>query len=450
MGRISARTEQINKLLIACKCRLAPLRALSANGKGATPTVLRLMYISYIRSVIDYAAPYLASFPKTRIQKLEVLQNEALRIILNCPRTASVKLLQHELNIPSISTRITYLGVVATIRAYRGSFEGEPYIRDIRMSPQATMVSAWARTMSCNIQRLGLRPELFRTNDYKTSPVVPWDRVPPDIRIIKPFAKKSDVPDQLLQAHYLSEIYKLPHGDRIYTDGSVKEDGRAGAACVALGKTSSTIYRARLHDGASSTVAELLAILLALKHILLSSTNTVIISDSMSALQSLSSKTPEYSILANRAQRLLLKLQKKGTVVSFLWVPSHIGLLGNERADIEASRATEKENIDYNFGPSLTQLRQFIYRQMAGDSWESLQASKDTSLSTAHYLSIHSAVGRCYSSPTKSTLLLLCKVRLKLGYHYTWEFAGALDPHRVRCRVCGEPYKHTLSHYLTE
>ena len=40
--------------------------------------------------------------------------------------------------------------------------------------------------------------------------------------------------------------------------------------------------------------------------------------------------------------------------------------------------------------------------------------------------------------------------RLRLGYHYPWEFAGAVDENKKKCKVCYESNCHTLYHYVME
>lgn len=37
--------------------------------------------------------------------------------------------------------------------------------------------------------------------------------------------------------------------------------------------------------------------------------------------------------------------------------------------------------------------------------------------------------------------------RLRLGYHYPWEFAGAVDEDKKKCKVCYESNCHTLYDY---
>ncbi|MPC97709.1 hypothetical protein E2C01_093036 [Portunus trituberculatus] len=89
-----------------CLLRLAPLWLLANRGLGAGIPVLIMFYISVIWSLIDYAAPVLIHFNATQLRPLELVQNEAMRIILGCPWTARIEVIRAELHLPSIMCRV--------------------------------------------------------------------------------------------------------------------------------------------------------------------------------------------------------------------------------------------------------------------------------------------------------------------------------------------------------
>ena len=81
-------------------------------------------------------------------------------------------------------------------------------------------------------------------------------------------------------------------------------------------------------DSASIFSAEIKAIDLALDHIEQSrNSDFIIFSDSLSVLQSLHNRQTE--------NPLLLELNR----IVFCWLPSHVGIKGNEKADIAAKSA---------------------------------------------------------------------------------------------------------------
>ena len=69
--------------------------------------------------MIEYAASVLLSFDIKRFDELEKMQNEAMRIILNCPRNAMIETMRVELNIPSIKDRVGEVNLTMAIRYMR-------------------------------------------------------------------------------------------------------------------------------------------------------------------------------------------------------------------------------------------------------------------------------------------------------------------------------------------
>ncbi|GFY63671.1 peptidyl-alpha-hydroxyglycine alpha-amidating lyase 1 [Trichonephila inaurata madagascariensis] len=97
-----------------------------------------------------------------------------------------------------------------------------------------------------------------------------------------------------------------------------------------------------LHNSMSVSSAELTAILVVLQHILVSSyRHFCVYTDSMSALESLHSLTERGHPTVMEILLLLRKLERKDFDIIFSWVPGHVGILGNERADNAARSMTD-------------------------------------------------------------------------------------------------------------
>ena len=125
-----------------------------------------------------------------------------------------------------------------------------------------------------------------------------------------------------------------------YTDGSVK-DGRAAAGIVHDGVTTSI----RLNDGASILQAELVAILRALHTASEMEYRTAhIVTDSRSAMQALDTNNPgDNTALLLDIQHTAAQFQD---TPGLLWVPAHVGVPGNERADEAAKQGLTRDIID--------------------------------------------------------------------------------------------------------
>ncbi|XP_072948357.1 uncharacterized protein [Epargyreus clarus] len=125
---------------------------------------------------------------------------------------------------------------------------------------------------------------------------------------------------------------------RVYTDGS-KHDGLVGAAFVAYHPDGNIKTRKlKLHSCCSVFQAELLAILRALEYCAAKGVASVtILSDSKSALLEIQNRNSTNSFVVE-IHNLIHNIQLIGSI-EFVWVRSHIGLIGNEAADQAAKEA---------------------------------------------------------------------------------------------------------------
>ena len=122
-----------------------------------------------------------------------------------------------------------------------------------------------------------------------------------------------------------------------YTDGSKSEHKVAAAAFFT--KDPDNPKTTRLRDGSSVFNAELEGILLALKKFLTLSQpkNFIIYTDSLSAVEGLRNKTFKTKNVKHFYN--LLKKISPQTQLVIAWVPSHVGISGNEKADRLAKAA---------------------------------------------------------------------------------------------------------------
>ena len=152
--------------------------------------------------------------------------------------------------------------------------------------------------------------------------------------------KKKDIASthfySLFQKHFHEHRRSVP----IFTDGSKSKLG------VGLAVVMRDFYvSCRLPNEVSIFYAELYAILIALKLIMtIDERSFVIVSDSRSALMALENCNNNNPLVSDIQEwyNLLRGTQKE---IYFCWVPSHVGVSGNEIADKKAKLAIQKKAI---------------------------------------------------------------------------------------------------------
>jgi len=220
--------------------------------------------------------------------------------------------------------------------------------------------------------------------------------------------KKQENP-QVLKALALDKIdsYKEKNSLHIYTDASKTIDNKTSAAfCV---PESNHEHSARLNDNITIFTAELFAINSALVWVTSHCESDVtIFNDSYSSLQAIASgKSFCRPNLLLEVNSLITKYSK---AVTFVWLPSHIGIKGNELADSLANTATAKPDIDVNIGLELSEAYNMVDRHIV-TNWQHFWDQETTG---SHYRSIEKTVSTKvkYLHPSRHTEVIITRLRL--------------------------------------
>ncbi len=148
----------------------------------------------------------------------------------------------------------------------------------------------------------------------------------------------------LAQAH-INDYY--PIHKHIYTDGS--KDPTHGTTGIGVFQQHHQLNnKGRLRNHSSVFTAELTAILAALqfKTTQTPNTNTLICSDSLSSLQAIQNKnTKSNPELIPQILQTAQQLVNMGNNITLLWIPAHVGIPGNEKADKLAKNALSHPTI---------------------------------------------------------------------------------------------------------
>lgn len=131
---------------------------------------------------------------------------------------------------------------------------------------------------------------------------------------------------------------------QFFVDGSKDpESGRAGAGIYGESQECPLSLSHRLSDGISSTQAELAAISILLSHLVENpppTTNFVIFCDSQPAIMAIKSYKfdPLEAELHHIFEQIKIMKARPQFALTFHWIPSHIGIEGNEKADVLANQ----------------------------------------------------------------------------------------------------------------
>ena len=85
------------------------MKALSSTSWGASSRILRLFYVAYIRSRLEYASVIFTGVAAPLKNKLKVIQNVCLRLILGARNTTPIRSMEVEANIAPLDARQDYL-----------------------------------------------------------------------------------------------------------------------------------------------------------------------------------------------------------------------------------------------------------------------------------------------------------------------------------------------------
>ena len=267
--------------------------------------------------------------------------------------------------------------------------------------------------------------------------------------IVEPLSmKKSEYVNGYLRASYchMIDCFQKKNSIHVFCDGSVSEDGRAGCGmllweyngCGELCESTATL---RLSDGVSSTQAELYAIYVALCEVHTEDKDVRIFVDSRAALESLNSRRPEYAEIVSLCKALLKKIN-----ATFYWIPSHVGIPQNERADVLAKSGAEKDEIDVICHLSIRQIRSVVRKEQYCISRSRMMREHANSSTFKHYDTVSDHVAVTYGKDGIRNDAV--KMRMRLGYKYYWQYKEVFTTEEARCRVCGEENGHTLEHYV--
>ena len=332
----------INYLSNKCQKALNLLRVVSSMDWGADRKVLLRLYRSLVRSKLDYGCVVYGSARQSYLRKLDSIHNQGLRLALGAFRTSPVNSLYVEANEPSLNlcrkklSLQFYLKLKSNPNNPSHEIVFEPLYKDEFLEKENVIPPF---SLRCEADFNCLDCDLEDVASHRISEVPLWTSKSPTYLYNLASDKKATTDPMIFRTKFL-EIKEYTH-EEMYTDGS--KDGEKVASAPILDGES---YQFRLPNNSSIFSAELKAIDLALIHIEQDAYwRYIIFTDSLSAMQALEGEKTDNPLVVILLEKLS-RLCERADIV-FCWLPSHIGINGNEEADKAAKDALSLEILPF-------------------------------------------------------------------------------------------------------
>ena len=444
--------KQVGYLRDRAKARLAPMRYMTSLSEGTNYQVQRSYYTACTRTLVDYAAPTLCNLKEKQTTKLEVIQNNAMRLILGAPMWTRLSNLNLETNLPPLEARISARNthiITKTLLNRQDSIAARRVKEALGRHPELPIPDTYGSHLASSIKRMELEKQ---TKEIKSdTPTIPYNPPPwnKDTTIFNytklPMSKRECTPEALKAAALLAIEQTETQGCHpYYTDGTVDPDtSTTGAAVIAADFSACW----RTSDTCSTMQTELVAIAKALQHSLDNHSSAVVIhTDCKSAMQVLQqNQIKENQKLISNVKSLLYQHKQENRKVTLNWIPSHIGIPGNEKVDTLAKQTKYINQVQITVQPSLSQLKHNTRIQSRNIMIENANRHIQQGSYTAEWykrVSEHNPYPMDKQIPRQLSTTIH---RLRLGYKANWQI---INPEPRNCKHCDELTDAPLLHYL--
>lgn len=330
--------EHIQHIIVKVNKRLSLVKRLAGVSWGNTQDTMNTTYKTYIKPIMKYGSEVMATAKPSVIYKLETAQNNALRLISGAVRTTPTLALQvYTHNLP-IQTEIQQQAAISLTKLKAlpdALWTNQPQEHHHLKTHIPPMTGPTEYLEELNIPAK-IEPICHTPNpmDYLSYNV--------NLSLVEDMIKRETSNEELKQVaiQTLAERYPPTEWLRIYTDGSYTDkDGRAGAGIY----SSLFSHYTSVGENKTNFDAEVKAIQIAVQQLIYRPQafhKAVLLIDSKAAIQAIAANNPPTSEIIKETRTLIKQLTNLGKQIHFQWVPSHVGIEGNERADSLAKKGT--------------------------------------------------------------------------------------------------------------
>ena len=335
----------IEHLRRKCIQKLDILKHLSHKSWGSdTKTLLRL-YVMIIKPKMDYGVEAYSSAAKSNLDKLEPIQNNAMRIATGTFKSSPILSLQIMCGLKPLEYYRDLKLITYFMRAIAnpsnpikkriqdsGAFEEESDGEEDRFELPKGSILERGKNIS---QKYNVRLDIIETEDPPRTP--PWKTGNASVCEEVSVYLKSENSEAFMRNIFLNHLLEHESDYKVYTDGSKTNEG-VGFSIFCEDTSSSH----RLENHFSIFSAELYALLEAVKYAKTRpGERVVLITDSRSSIQAIM-KPYSRDVLV---QKIQIEIADSSRPVKLCWTPSHCNINGNEMADQLARRAIGNQEM---------------------------------------------------------------------------------------------------------
>ena len=431
--------SHLKQLKQKCLKALNILKVLSHKTWGSDRVCLLRLYNSLVRSRLDYGAIVYNSARPSSLKMLDPVHHLGLRLATGAFRTTPVLSLYAESHQMSLSKRRQFLGLSYASKIL--SDPDHPTFTTLQGSCFACLFESKPRTVRPLSFRVGSDQESFELNLHgiellpKPAGIAPWELLPVSCDWTFTRFNKHSISPLIIQQEFIELQNKYSNYVHFYTDGA-KNSSFVGTAVY----SEELLKAQRLESMASIFTAELCGVLMAIEYIVASKTmKALLFVDSQSVVSALCSVKDSKNNLAQLARLQINRCLVRGHDIKFCWIPSHVGIAGNEKAD---QLATSTKNLMVTSTGLPYQDVKPLVRKALLQTWQS-----EWDLESANKLHVVKPVlGLWESSSHRNRFHEVLHCRLRIGHSFLTHGHLLCGEDTPDCEHCGESL--TVLHVL--
>lgn len=304
---------------------------------------------------LDYCFSIYGFTTKSNLNKLQIAINQSARIALGALRCTKVTSLIALANFPMVRDRRNQLAMrLMTTGFFNPLHPLHNLIINIITESMRTFKSPALSKMAALIDEL----EIHLSSPPTRIDMVPhWTNWKDQVHLDLASLPKNTTNTSIYRKSFLEHRATLYDTKAIYTDASM---GPSGVIGIAVLEEDDLSLAGNLPPHSSVFTGELLAIFKAITSAENGQDSSVIYSDSLSALKAILNTNNDDHLVTSIRRKLYENIGR----ISLYWIPGHVGIGGNERADREAKLAARSPLIVLQL-PSQNHARSVIARHLA-------------------------------------------------------------------------------------